>query len=81
MYVLSDQARLVDVAPRKIRLQMLNGGVHLQQSAVYRITSSGIEYLTMMQKVVDTESTVTANITRAIGNQTALTIRHQRTQR
>lgn len=26
MYVLSDQARLVDVAPRKIRLQMLNGG-------------------------------------------------------
>lgn len=35
----------------------------------------------MMQKVVDTESTVTANITRAIGNQTALTIRHQRTQR
>ncbi|KZT82470.1 hypothetical protein Nizo1840_1838 [Lactiplantibacillus plantarum] len=62
--VISEDARLVDVAPRKIRMQMRNGGFHMQQSHVYKITSSGIEYLSMMQKVVDAESTVTANITR-----------------
>ncbi|EIW15148.1 hypothetical protein KCA1_0076 [Lactiplantibacillus pentosus KCA1] len=62
--VVSEDARLVDVAPRKVRMPMRNGGFHMQQSYVYRITSSGIEYLSMMQKVVEAESTVTANITR-----------------
>lgn len=64
MQVLSEAARLVDVAPRKVRVQMQNGGFHMLQSYVYKITSSGIEYLSMMQRVVDAESTVTANITR-----------------
>ncbi|AUI77252.1 hypothetical protein BB562_00370 [Lactiplantibacillus pentosus] len=50
----------MDVAPRKVRMPMRNGGFHMQQSYVYRITSSGIEYLSMMQKVVEAESTVTA---------------------
>jgi len=67
MRVLGEEAHLVDVAPRKVRTQMRNGGFHLQQSYVYKITSSGIEYLFMMQKVVDAESTVTANITRING--------------
>lgn len=62
--VVSEDARLVDVAPRKVRMPMRNGGFHMQQSYVYRITSSGIEYLSMMQKVVEAESTVTANIAR-----------------
>jgi len=67
MRVLGEEARLVDVAPRKVRTQMRNGGFHMQQSYVYKITSSGIEYLSMMQRVVDAESTVTANITRING--------------
>ncbi|WP_203640655.1 hypothetical protein [Levilactobacillus andaensis] len=62
--VLSDQAKLVEVAPRKVRLPMKNGAYHIQQSFVYKITSSGIEYLTMMQRVIDADNTVTANITR-----------------
>ena len=36
--VISEDARLVDVAPRKIRMQMRNGGFHMQQSHVYKIT-------------------------------------------
>jgi len=36
----------------------------MQQASVYRITSRGIEYLTMIPKVLDAESTVTANTAR-----------------
>ncbi|WP_341779162.1 hypothetical protein [Levilactobacillus sp. HBUAS70063] len=62
--VLGDQAKLIEVSPRKVRVQMKSGGYHTQQSYVYKITSSGIEYLSAMQKVVDADNTVTANITR-----------------
>jgi len=62
--VLGDQANLVDVSPHKVRRPMVNGGFHIIQAYIYRITSSGIEYLTMMQKVIDADNTVTANITR-----------------
>lgn len=64
MEALSEDAHLVEAATRKVRLEMSNGGFHMQQSYVYKITSSGIEYLAAMQRVVDAESTVTANITR-----------------
>lgn len=60
--VLSEQAGLVETSPRKVREQMQNGGYHLHQSYVYRITSSGIQYLKMMQDVVEAENTITANI-------------------
>ena len=62
--VLGNDASLVEVSPRKVRSRMVNGGYHTHQSYVYKITSSGIEYLTMMQKVIDADNTVTANITR-----------------
>lgn len=62
--VLAGQAHLIEVSSRKVRLPMKNGVYHNQQSYVYKITSSGIEYLTMMQRVVDAENTVTANINR-----------------
>lgn len=62
--VLSDSAHLIEVSPRKIRMRMQSGAFHLQQAPVYRITPSGIEYLTLMPKVLDAESTVTANIAR-----------------
>jgi len=62
--VLGNQASLVEVSPRKVRSRMVNGGYHIHQSYVYKITSSGIEYITMMQKVIDADNTVTANITR-----------------
>lgn len=53
--VLTDQAKLVERMSRKIRQRMKNGNYHVSHSAIYRITSSGIEYLNMMQKVVDAE--------------------------
>jgi len=62
--VLEAQAHLIEVSSRKVRMPMKNGVYHNQQSYVYKITSSGIEYLTMMQRVVDAENTVTANINR-----------------
>lgn len=62
--VLGEQAKLIEVSPRKVRVQMKSGSYHTQQSYVYKITSSGIEYLSVMQKVVDADNTVTANITR-----------------
>ena len=43
------QAGLVEVNPRKVRARMRSGQYH--------ITSSGSEYLKMMQKVIDAEST------------------------
>ncbi|GEO65712.1 hypothetical protein LSP04_01310 [Levilactobacillus spicheri] len=61
---LSETARLIEVSPRKVRMKMKSGAFHLQQAPVYRITSQGIEYLTLMPKVLDAESTVTANIAR-----------------
>lgn len=62
--VLDGQAHLIEVSSRKVRIPMKNGVYHNQQSYIYKITSSGIEYLTMMQRVVDAENTVTANINR-----------------
>lgn len=58
---LDQQANLIEMSPRKIRAPKSTGGYHIYQSYIYRITSSGIEYLSMMQKVVDAENTVTAN--------------------
>lgn len=62
--VLADQAGLVEVSPRKVRSLMTSGRYHISLSYVYRITSSGIEYRKMMQRVVDAESTITANTNR-----------------
>jgi hypothetical protein len=62
--VLSTQAGLIEVSPQKVLKRMMNGGYHIHQSYVYKITSSGIEYLTLMVKVIDADNTVTANITR-----------------
>ncbi|BDR58489.1 hypothetical protein XA3_09300 [Xylocopilactobacillus apicola] len=62
MLILTEQAKLVEQTSRKVRLRMKNGNYHIRQSIIYHITSSGIEYLNLMQKVVDAENTVTANI-------------------
>lgn len=62
--ILSETAHLIEVTSRKVRIHMKSGASHLQQAPIYRITSSGIEYLALMPKVLDAESTVTANITR-----------------
>ncbi|HAJ54392.1 MAG TPA: hypothetical protein DCL56_06895, partial [Lactobacillus sp.] len=62
--VLVMQAGLVEMNPRKVRARMHNGSYHIVHSYVYRITSSGIEYLKMMQKVIDAEITITANTNR-----------------
>lgn len=62
--VLEEEASFVEVSPRKIRVRMASGAYHMQQAPVYRITSRGIEYLTMIPKVLDAESTVTANTAR-----------------
>lgn len=59
---LNEQAKFIEVSPRKIRVRMESGATHMQQAPVYRITSRGIEYLAMLPKVLDAESTVTANI-------------------
>lgn len=64
LVVLTEQAGLVEVNLRKVRRHMQSGKTITQQTALYRITSSGIEYLRMMQRVVDAESTVTANTLR-----------------
>lgn len=61
---LNEQAKFIEVSPRKIRVRMESGATHMQQAPVYRITSRGIEYLAMLPKVLDAESTVTANISR-----------------
>lgn len=58
------QAKLIEMSPQKVRVQMKSGNYHTQQSYVYQITSSGIEYLSAMQRVVDADNTVAANITR-----------------
>jgi len=62
--VLSDQAHLIEVSPRKVRVRMQSGAYHMQQAPVYKITSQGIEYLSAMPKVLDAENTVTANTAR-----------------
>lgn len=62
--VLVAQAGLVEVNPRKVRARMRSGQYHIRQSYVYHITSSGSEYLKMMQKVIDAESTISANTNR-----------------
>lgn len=62
--VLNDQAHLIETFPRKIRVLMNSGNYHMQQASVYRITSRGIEYLNLIPKVLDAESTVTANTNR-----------------
>ncbi len=62
--ILNEQAHLIEVFPRKVRVLMTSGSYHMQQAPVYRITSSGIEYLNLMPKVLDAESTVTANTNR-----------------
>lgn len=62
--ILVEQAKFVEVSPRKIRVRMVSGNYHMQQASVYRITSRGIEYLTMIPKVLNAESTVTANTAR-----------------
>lgn len=64
MVNLSELARLVEVTTRKVRTPLQSGHFYMHQASVYRITSGGIEYLTMMQRVVDAETTVTANIAR-----------------
>jgi len=62
--ILNEQAHLIEVFPRKIRILMTSGDYHMQPAPVYRITSSGIEYLNLIPKVLDAESTVTANTNR-----------------
>lgn len=62
--ILDEEAKFIEVSPRKIRIRMESGAYHMQQAPVYRITSRGIEYLTMIPKVLDAESTVTANTAR-----------------
>nr|WP_261810394.1 hypothetical protein [Levilactobacillus humaensis] len=61
---ISTKAKLIEVSPQKVRVRMKSGNYHTQQSYVYQITSSGIEYLSAMQRVVDADNTVAANITR-----------------
>lgn len=62
--ILEKEAKFIEVSPRKIRVRMASGAYHMQQAPVYRITSRGIEYLTVIPKVLDAESTVTANTAR-----------------
>lgn len=62
--VLNNKAHLIEKIPRKIRVLMSSGNHHMQQSSVYRITSGGIEFLNLIPKVLDAESTVTANTNR-----------------
>lgn len=62
--ILIEEAKLIEILPRKVRIRMISGNYHMQQASVYRITSRGIEYLSMFSKVLDAESTVTANIVR-----------------
>lgn len=61
---LEEDAKFIEVSPRKIRVRMTSGAYHMQNAPVYRITSQGIEYLSMLPKVLDAESTVTANTAR-----------------
>lgn len=62
--VLIDQAGLIEVNTRKVRRHTESGKSLIKQTALFKITSSGIEYLRMMQKVVDAETTITANTQR-----------------
>lgn len=62
--ILNNQAHLIETFPRKIRVLMNSGNYHMQQASVYRITSRGIEYLNLIPKILDAESTVTANTNR-----------------
>ncbi len=61
---LGERAKLIEVSSRKVRTRMKSGNYHLAQAPVYKITRSGIEYLSMMQRVLDAENTVTANTIR-----------------
>ena len=60
--ILLYKTRFIDSNSRKIRQRLNNGNYHLRKSNVYKINSRGIEYLNAIQKVVDAENTVTANI-------------------
>ncbi len=62
--ILVEEAKFIEVLPRKVRVRMASGNYHMQQASVYRITSRGIEYLAMIPKILDAESTVTANTAR-----------------
>lgn len=64
--VLVEQAHLVTSSTRRVRERMNSGRFHTVQSAIYRISAAGIEYLRAMQRVVDAENTVVAS-TKRIG--------------
>lgn len=64
MTILVRQAQLVEEVPRKVRERMKSGRFHIVQSSVFRIASSGIEYLKAMQRVIDAENTVVASTQR-----------------
>ncbi len=62
--VLANQAHFVEVNSRRVRQRTRNGRLHRVQSYVYRITSAGIEYIKAMNRVLEAENTITANVNR-----------------
>ncbi|MFD1428830.1 hypothetical protein [Lacticaseibacillus mingshuiensis] len=62
--VLIDEVQLVESTSRMIRKRLANGRFRISQTAVYRITSAGIAFLTAMQRVIDAETTVVASTKR-----------------
>lgn len=59
--VLTEQARLVEVSNRKVRERWESGKLRIMDTAVYRISSRGIEFVKMMERVIEAENTVVAN--------------------
>lgn len=62
--LLTEQARLINVSNRKVRERWVSGKLRNKETAVYRISSRGIEYVKMMHRVIEAENTVVANTAR-----------------
>lgn len=64
LQLLNEQARLIEVSNRKVRERWQSGKLRVMDTAVYRISSRGIEYVKMLQRVIEAENTVVANTER-----------------
>lgn len=62
--VLVDKVHLIDETTRKVRFRLDSGKYIIRSSSVFRLTSSGIEFINAMQRVVNAENTVVASVSR-----------------
>lgn len=62
--MLTDQAQLIEASNRKVRERWQSGKLRTKDTTVYHISSRGIEYVRMVNRVIEAENTVVANTER-----------------